>query len=82
MQHIFPIFKKVWNEADCDWLETDEILGYEALNSKGVVIAKGETPDEIEAMLVSSFLEEANENNQRRIKLDPKMFRKKASQRY
>ena len=82
MQHIFPIFKKVWNEADGDWIETDEVLYYEALNAKGAVIARAETPADVESILVSSFLEEANEDNQRRIKLDPKMYRKKVSQRY
>ncbi|OGZ28560.1 MAG: hypothetical protein A2427_02340 [Candidatus Nealsonbacteria bacterium RIFOXYC1_FULL_40_7] len=82
MQHIFPIFKKVWNEADGDWLETDEILYYEALDTKGAVIARAETPADIEATLVSSYLEESNADNTRKIKLDPKMFRKKVSQRY
>ena len=81
MQHIFPIFKKVWNEADGDWLESDEILYYEALNAKGTVIARAETPAEVESILIASYLDESNSENSRKIKLDPKLLRRKLAQK-
>lgn len=76
--NIFPITKSS-DEFD----DVSEILGYQVLDSKGMVIASGETEEEAkEKALVSMYLAESNEDNLRKIKLDPKLFKKRAAQRF
>lgn len=76
--NIFPIFKKFWNEIEDQWEETPEILGYQMLGDDGVVIASGETPDEVqESALISAFLTESNENTPKKVKLGHRMLRPK-----
>jgi len=74
--YVFPITS---GESDEN---IDEILGYQVLDAKGVVLAKGETEEEArEKALLTMFLTESNEDKSRKIKLDPKLFRKKMVQR-
>jgi hypothetical protein len=76
MMYVFPITS---GESDEN---IDEILGYQVLDAKGVVLAKGETEEEArEKALLTMFLTESNEDKSRKIKLDPKLFRKKMVQR-
>ena len=70
--NIFPIFKKFWSPAEDEWLDSDEIVGYEALSLTGVVLGKGESQSEaLESALLSSYMTENAE-----IKLDPKLLKR------
>ena len=76
--NIFPITKSS-DEFD----DINEILGYQVLDSKGVVLATAETEAEArEKALLAMYLSESNEDNSKKIKLDPKLFKKRVSQRY
>ena len=75
--HVFPITS---DESDEN---ISEILGYQVLDAKGVVLAKGETEEEAkEKALLAMFFTESNGDNPKKIKLDPKLFKKRVSQRY
>ena len=75
--HVFPITS---DESDEN---ISEILGYQVLDAKGVVLAKAETEAEArEKALLAMYLDESNEDNSKKIKLDPKLFKKRVSQRY
>ena len=76
--HIFPIIKNS-DELDGD---ISEIIGFQAVNSKGIVLGRGESEEEArENALAVMYLAESNEDNSRKIKLDPKLFRKRLSQK-
>ncbi len=75
--HIFPIISS--DEFD----NVSEILGYQVVDSKGIVLGKGETEEEArEKALLAMYLAESNEDNSKKIKLDQKLFKKRVSQRY
>ena len=71
--------KKFWSESEDDWLETEEVLGYEPLDLKGKVIARAETPAEVESILISAYLDESNPKMPQ-IKLGKGFLRKKVTQ--
>lgn len=73
--HIFPIKKLDWDEQEENWVETEEILGYQAIAPDGSIIAKGETISEVsESALVSAYLSESNAIPAKEIKLGRRMF--------
>lgn len=77
--HIFPITKVSSGEFDED---ITEILGYKVVSPDGKVLGTGEDEEEaLQAALAVSYLAESNEDNSRKIKLDPKLFRKKTAQK-
>ena len=71
--NIFPITR-----SSDEFEDISEIIGYQVLDSKGLVIGCGETEEEArEKALTSMYLAESNEDNYRRIILNPKMLRKR-----
>jgi hypothetical protein len=75
--NIFPITKSS-DEFD----DISEIIGYQVLDSKGLVIGSGETEEEArEKALLTMYLAESNEENSRKIKLDITLLRKKMVQK-
>jgi hypothetical protein len=58
---IFPVFKKVWSQSQDDWLETSEVLFYEAVLPTGLTLARGETKQEtLESALLCAYMAESN----------------------
>jgi hypothetical protein len=76
--NIFPLFKAGSDDLDGD---LSEIIGFQAVNSKGVVLGRGESEEEArENALIAMYLAESNEDSPRKIKLDPKLFKKRVPQ--
>lgn len=75
--NIFPILK------DSDENEAfNEILGYQVLDEKGNVVAKGESIEECkEKTLLAMYLAECNEATSKKITLHPKLLNKKVAQK-
>ena len=73
--HIFPITKASGDDMD----ETvNEILGYEVLNDRGVVLGRGEDEEGARnAALLNSYLAESNGKTSKKIKLGRKLTNKK-----
>jgi hypothetical protein len=44
--NVEPVYRLVWNEAAGEYQETGELIGYQALDAKGKVLAYGETRSE------------------------------------
>jgi hypothetical protein len=74
--NIFPILK------DSDENEAfSEILGYQVLDEKGNILARGEDMDECrEKALIAMYLAECNEATSKKITLHPKLLNKKVAQ--
>ena len=76
--HYFPIKNLEWDEIEEDWIEGEEVIGYQAVAPDGTIIAKAETLAEVkESALISAFLSECNENIPRKIKLRRRMLNRK-----
>lgn len=72
--NVFPIFKEDFEDNN---ELVNEILGYQVVDSKGMVISKGETPAEAtERALAIMYLNESNPKT--KIKLNKRIFIKKA----
>ena len=72
--HVFPITK---NSDEYDE-NINEILGYQVLDSKGVILAKAETKEEaLESALAIAYLAESNEDTSKKVTLGHKMFSQK-----
>jgi hypothetical protein len=64
--HVFPILESHSNEHDEEFAK---VIGYQVLDSNGVLLAKGESPTEAkEAALVAMFLSESNGNTSKPLK--------------
>ena len=75
--HIFPILSDNSDEA------INEILGYQILDSEGIIISKAETVEEaLDQALLKSYMVESNEDNRKDIKLGSKLINRRTYKAY
>ena len=60
---IFPITESYWCERSGEMVDTGVIIGYEAIRSGGITLARGETIAEVtEAALIAMYSPKSTKN--------------------